>query len=221
MKRISLAALLLLFTLAPVAAISAEQPTFRHSAAFRALSAADQAAMVDTYRQMVDQTVDEYLSQIPAPHTPEQGRAVEGVAVCVADATMNGLLRAKGKPVDDASTRRLEVAVEACGKRVKARLDAAVWEATPKLDVIDFILDYDSYHGQPVAVTGRLQQRGQLTFLYQAGKSDQFVLVDTSELPRADRKRLLTECGKGCSIQVVGTASQVMAQKGLAASGLR
>lgn len=222
MKNASLSLLLSLFLLASANAKSTKEPQFKNSPAYRALTESERTSLLTTYNDLVEKTVDEYLAKIPAPHTEEQGRAVEGMARCVADATIVEFLRSREKTsgTDDAKAA-IKASVESCGKRVAAKYQTDNWSAMPKLDVVNLILDFDSYRGKTVAVRGRLLQRGELTFLYQSGKANPSVIVETSALSRDERKRILLDCAAGCSIQIVGVATEVMALKGLKAAALR
>lgn len=190
-------------------------PSFKLSAAYRALPPVERATLLKTYDQMVEQFEAQLLAGIPAPHTQEQGRAVLGMASCSAGVYVEVKLLGK-KDVDDAGGK----AVESCFKRVEAQYKNDEWKAVPKLDVVDFVLDHDAYGGRTVVVAGRIQQRGDLTLLYQSDKSHPFVLVDTSELSRTERKRILVDCADGCPSRVIGTGANVMLQKGIKASKL-
>jgi tetratricopeptide (TPR) repeat protein len=86
--------------------------------------------------------------------------------------------------------------------------------------VSDLILDYRSLAGRSVSVRGHFFALGELNYLYEKAGAMTFVMVDTSQLSRNDRRKLLTECSLGCSVTVNGTAEDVMFQKGIRATSL-
>lgn len=91
----------------------------------------------------------------------------------------------------------------------------------PLREVSDVILDYDSIKDTPVKVKGYFKSLGALNYLFETKGSTVFVMLNTSELPREDRKKLLRECSKGCVLTVMGRVEDVLYSKGIKVSVLR
>lgn len=85
----------------------------------------------------------------------------------------------------------------------------------PLREVSDVILDYDSIKNTPVKVKGYFKSLGALNYLFETKGSTVFVMLNTSELPREDRKKLLRECSKGCVLTVMGGVEDVLYSKGI------
>lgn len=85
----------------------------------------------------------------------------------------------------------------------------------PLREVSDVILDYDSIKATPVKVKGYFKSLGELNYLFETKGSTVFVMLNTSELPREDRKKLLRECSKGCVLTVTGGVEDVLYSKGI------
>lgn len=86
-----------------------------------------------------------------------------------------------------------------------------------KVEFVDYLLDYDSLHGQVVQLGGFLLVMGEMYILYESFGSGNAVFVEISKLSRNDRKLILTRCGGGCSISIVGKPGDVMFNKGIMA----
>jgi hypothetical protein len=87
--------------------------------------------------------------------------------------------------------------------------------------VSDLILDYRGLVGQKMSVRGFFMAIGDLSFLYEKAGSMTFVTVDSSNLSRDDRKRLLTTCSNGCPVTIEGIVKDINYQKGIIARELR
>ncbi|NIO21632.1 MAG: hypothetical protein GTN76_13070 [Candidatus Aenigmarchaeota archaeon] len=86
-----------------------------------------------------------------------------------------------------------------------------------KVEFVDYLLDYDALHGQVVQLDGFLLTMGEMYILYERPGSGNFVFIDVSKLSRNDRKFILTRCGNGCPMSIVGKPGDVIFNKGLAA----
>ena len=89
---------------------------------------------------------------------------------------------------------------------------------TPKIDIVDFLVDFDQYAGQDVILSGVLLTAGDTMILYQSRGSTNGVFVDPSSLSPDQHKFLLTKCGDGCNATLEGEAGTVMLNKGLVAT---
>jgi len=89
-----------------------------------------------------------------------------------------------------------------------------------KMDVPNFITDYDSLHGKAIQLRGYLISMGETLIIYERLGSMNSVFIDGSSLSREDRKYILTRCGAGCSIEIIGKPGEIMMNKGLVATKL-
>jgi len=129
---------------------------------------------------------------------------------------MKGAVR-QGMTSTKPSDTEMEQYFRRCTEQQAAKLKAAQLKATPRMDVVDYVLDYQQNLGRTVFVRGSLVQRGELALLHPPGRPDTFVLVDTRALSRDDRKRILLTCSTDCAIQILGTVGDISGQKGLLA----
>ena len=192
------------------------KPEWTRTATFRALSASAQTRLLSAYEKQVEQVADMFRARAPAPLSVEKDQTIVGTARCVIDEVMAESMRqasaAKASPETD-----YERYLMRCAERQGEKLKAAESRAAPKMNVVDYLLDYRQNLGRTVAVKGSLAQRGDLTLLYPPGRPDAFVLVDTDALSRDERKRILLTCPAGCEIQIYGEVKDIAGQKGLSA----
>lgn len=75
-----------------------------------------------------------------------------------------------------------------------------------KMSYVDFFLDYPELVGETVGVQGFIIDLGQITYIYEKPGSMNGLIVNTEELPRNLRKKLMKQCSSGCQATIIGTA---------------
>jgi hypothetical protein len=86
-----------------------------------------------------------------------------------------------------------------------------------KMSVVDFLTDYKELQGKKISVSGFGLVMGQMTLLYQARGQFSAITVETDKLGREGRRSLLSNCGSGCDLSVIGTATDQFGQAALSA----
>ena len=76
------------------------------------------------------------------------------------------------------------------------------------LQVSDVLLDVDILRNKEVNVRGFFMSLGTLAYIYEQAGSMNFIMVETKNAPREDRKYLLKNCGGGCTIILNGKLSE-------------
>jgi len=210
-----LVAIFLSITLSSVTA-GRFKPEWTRGTAFTALTGTEQTRVLKEYEEQVEELADMLRSHTSAPLSIEQDQAIVGTARCVIDETMKGAVR-QGMASTKPSDTEMERYFRRCTKQQAAKLEAALLKATPRMNVVDYVLDYRQNLGRTVFVNGSLLQRGELTLIHPPGRPSTYVLVDTRALSRDERKRILLTCSAGCAIQILGTVGDIAGQKGLVA----
>lgn len=203
------------------------KPEWTRTASFKSLTPIEQAELLVQYEKQVEGMADLFRSQAPAPLSVEKDQAIVNTARCVLDVGMAEAVR--GAPaVDKLSGISFERTYFRCKKRQDEKLRAAELQTkatkartAPRIGVFDYLLDYEDNRSSNVTVKGLLTQRADLALLHAPGRTDAFVIVDTTALSRDERKRILMDCARGCEIEIYGQVTDVAGQKGLSAIGLR
>jgi len=76
------------------------------------------------------------------------------------------------------------------------------------LQVSDVLLDIDILRNKEVNVKGFFMSLGTLAYIYEELGSMNFIMVETKNASREDRKYLLKNCGSGCTIILNGKLSE-------------
>ena len=114
-------------------------------------------------------------------------------------------------------------ALDSMAAELRTRLAATPPVETPKLitlAVSDVLLDYASYTNKVVTVSGYMVTMGEGSLLYEKQMTGPFMFVDTKNLPREDRKKILKDCPEGCMLTIKGRVGDVTFQKGITAISL-
>ena len=72
------------------------------------------------------------------------------------------------------------------------------------MSLVDLQVDMKTINGKKVATKGILQQVGEIVMLKDNPIDTTGVFVDTTKLPREDRKAILTKCTLYCSVTIAG-----------------
>ena len=90
------------------------------------------------------------------------------------------------------------------------------------MDVSDCVLDYNKLQGKEVEVTGYLWAAGEYTYIYDKPTGATYLMVETAELPREIRKKIMTKCtSQKCKTTLTGIVEDVYYSKGIKATSLR
>jgi len=94
--------------------------------------------------------------------------------------------------------------------------------AANDIDIVDLKIDIDDMEGQNISVFGSVHTAGGMSTLSDASLSFDMnpIFVDTDNLPREDKRFLLTECELGCDVTVHGRVAVIMFAPGIVATAI-
>jgi hypothetical protein len=194
-------------------------------------SAKSLPAMTESYKKEIQNMMYETLRENPVfekINNESKDLLVNCISVRLTDSLWNSKAFKETRSFEDIkSNEAIKNAFEYCELLVAASASLKLNEANKKenlsssMSFNDLYLDYNQLRGKAVQVSGYLMTAGDYAIMTEKQGATTMIYVDTSNMSREDRKKILDECSSGCMMDFEGVVNDVMYQKGIKLTSLR